>query len=286
VSRVFEAAAKADEKNSAVEKSEAIAETAKPALKDSAKEATPAPEPLPRYRTVPIELIGPSQLLPFNSQDPFAGERYRILRTRIAHHPKQARTLCISSTSPRDGKSVTAINLATSLALKKNTNVLLVDVDLRRPQLARFLGIPEEPGVADLLSGNSTLEEVIVRIERFPNLHVLPAGRPIGNPAELLDSEQWRKAAVQFRQEFDYTVMDSPPIGPVADYDLIQTVCEGVILVVRPGHTSRSLLQRGIDHLNDRFMGAVINCAEDWLLWHSQDGSYYYRYAEEPRPKS
>jgi capsular exopolysaccharide synthesis family protein len=247
------------------------------------EQGTGISSPVLQDRTVPIRPFGPSQLLPFNSQNPWAAERYRILRTRIVHHPRQVRILCVSSTSPGDGKSVTAINLADSLALKSETRVLLVDVDLRRPQLANFLGIPGNPGLTDLLSGERTEAETIVRIERFPNLYFLPSGRSIRNPAELLDSEQWRKTAENFRNEFDYTVIDSPPIGPVADYDLIETVCEGVILVVRPGHSNRLLLQKGLDQMNDKFMGVVINCAEDWFLWRTHDGSRYYQYSDESR---
>jgi capsular exopolysaccharide synthesis family protein len=234
------------------------------------------------YRRVSIHVGAPGPILPFDGDNPRAAERYRILRTRIVHHPRQARLLCISSTSPRDGKTTTTVNLASALALKKETTALLIDVDLRRPQLAKLLGISETPGLADFLAGKCTLREAIVQFEDLPNLYFLPSGRAVGNPAELLDSDQWRNATEYFRKEFDHTVMDSPPIGPVADFDLIQAVCDGVILVVRPRHTNRDLLHKGMNLMNEKFMGAVVNCAEDWFLWRAQDASYY-GYGSKPK---
>jgi capsular exopolysaccharide synthesis family protein len=294
MSRVFEAAKKTTGIANEIERSFKGELHGEAAPKVRGPEVVPAPDPALRadtpvstpYRTVSIQAFGPSPILPFEGKDHQAAERYRILRTRIVHNPRQVRLLCISSTTPRDGKTVTTVNLGASLALKKQTTALVVDVDMRRPQLAKLLGIPEKPGLAEYLAGRCTLAETIVQIDNVPNLYVLPSGQHSGNPTELLDSERWRTATEFFRTQFDYTVMDSPPIGPVADYDLIQDVCDGVILVVRPRHSNRALLQKGINQMTDKFLGAVINCAEDWFLWRVHEGSYYDYSSPDPEHSS
>jgi capsular exopolysaccharide synthesis family protein len=202
-------------------------------------------------------------------------ERYRLVRTKIVQHPNQPRVLCVSSASPSDGKTVTALNTAASLALKSDTTVLLVDADLRRPQLARILGLPESPGLADVLAGTCSLEDAIVRIPELPRFHFLPSGRSSANPTELLDSPQWLALVQLFKETFTFSVIDTPPVGLLADFDLIQSACEGILLVVRPGHTKRHLLQKTLDQMPaERFLGVVVNASNDWFLWRTHD--YYY----------
>ncbi len=170
---------------------------------------------------------------------------------------------------------MTACNLATSLALKNDTATLLIDGDLRHPQLSPLLGVPGTPGLAEVLAGTCTIEDAIVRIAEVPRLCFLPAGRCSANPTELLDSLRWHETIDWCRDNFNFTIVDSPPVGVVADYDLIQSECEGLILVARPGHTNRALLKKTIEQMpNDRFLGVVLNAVEDWLFWRRHD--HYY----------
>ena len=254
-------------------------------------DAQPQQEPVDRTRTTgfptgtfhtaKIRVSAQAPILPFDGSHLNAAEHYRIIRTKIVQHPAKPRVLCISSTSMGDGKTVSSLNIACSLALKQGSTALLVDVDLRRPQLATLLGLPDRPGLADVLAGTCTLQEAIVQLAELPSLYFLPAGFRATNPAELLDSEAWRNLIASFRSDFDFTIMDSPPVGVVADYDLIQAVCDSVILIARPGHTDRRLLQKGVGRMpEDKFLGLVVNCAEDWFLWHPHPhyyGSYYTR---------
>ena len=126
--------------------------------------------------------------------------------------------------------------------------------------------------------GTCRLEDAIVRLEQFPNLCVLPSGKPTAHPTELLDSNRWTALCASVRQQFKFVILDTPPIAAVADYDLIDAQCDGVVLVVRPDHTDRKLCMQAIDIVpKDRLLGVVLNCVRDWFLWKTQD---YYSYTE------
>jgi len=127
--------------------------------------------------------------------------------------------------------------------------------------------------------GACQLEDAIVRLEQFPNLCVLPGGKPNENPTELLDSGRWLALCAAVRQQFKYVIFDAPPMATVADYDLIQAHCDGVVLVVRPDHTDRKLCMQALELVpKDRLVGVVMNCVSDWFLWRTRD---YYYYGQE-----
>jgi capsular exopolysaccharide synthesis family protein len=237
-----------------------------------------APE-LP-IRVLPIKLSGSSPLLPFDGSNEAAGEQYRVVRTNLLQHPDAPRVLVISSCGSGDGKTLSAVNTAGALAMKKETTVLLLDADLRNPTLARTLGLPHEPGLADVLSGKARLEEAIVQTAQFPNLYVLAAGKARRNPAELLDSNGWRQLCATAKNSFRFVLMDTPPIAAVADYDLVQAVADGVIFVARPDHSNRSLCLTALQKVqaSGKLTGVLINCAENWFLF-KRYGHYPYPYA-------
>ena len=248
----------------------------------------PASELLPeRVRTLSLRIAAPSPLLPFEDSHWQASEQYRILRTKISQHPKQPRLLVISSPSAGDGKSVSAVNIAGALSLKSEAKVLLVDADFRRSTVHRQLGLPAAPGLTDVLRGACTMEQALVHTQEFSNLYVMSAGTPPVNPVELLDSAQWPALCARFRSLFRYVVVDSPPLAAVADYDLIQAVCDGIILVVRPDRTSRQMCRKALETVSKaKFLGVVMNCVPDWFLArHASPQYYYYSGPESPRSK-
>jgi capsular exopolysaccharide synthesis family protein len=233
--------------------------------------------PLAAIRTLSLRLPAPSPLLPFEKGQQRPSEQYRILRTKIGQHPKQPHLIVVSSPAPGDGKSVSAINIAGALSMKTEGQVLLLDADLRKSAIHVQLGLPESPGLTDVLRGACTLEEALVHIPEFPNLFVMSAGTPAGNPVELLDSPAWPGLCARLRGLFRYVVLDSPPAGAVADYDLIQAVCDGVILVVRPDHTNRLLCQKSLENVpKAKFLGVLLNCVPDWSPARRTGADYYY----------
>jgi Mrp family chromosome partitioning ATPase len=144
-----------------------------------------------------------------------------------------------------------------------------------------MLGVPQSPGLADVLAGRCSLERAIVRLDPFSNLFFLPPGERQGSPAELLDSGGWRALAGVLRKEFGFVVIDAPPIGLVADFDLVQAVADGVILVIRPDHTNRGLGLKALDAIPpDRLIGVVLNCSPDWFVTRSLGQSSYHYYGE------
>jgi capsular exopolysaccharide synthesis family protein len=203
-------------------------------------------------------------------------EQYRIIRTRIVQHPARPKIIVVSSAGAGDGKTVSAVNLAGVLSLRDDANVLLIDADLRRADVSSILGLPSEPGLANTLEGSCTLQEAIVQVEQFPNLYVLPAGASDRNPAELLDSERWRSLCSIVRENFNFALIDAPPIAAVADYELIQANCDGVIMVVRPDHTDRTLCNKAFELIpKKKRLGVVLNCAYEWFLWKTHESHYY-----------
>ena len=238
--------------------------------------------PVTGIRTVRLRVAAGSPLLPFEKGQWRPSEQYRILRTKLGQHPKQPRMIVISSPAPGDGKSVTAINTAAALSLKSDSEVLLVDVDLRKPAIHRQLGLEESPGLAEVLTGDCAVEEALVRTAEFPSLFILPAGAVPSNPVELLDSPNWPAVCARLRSLFRYVILDSPPLGAVADYDLIQAVCDGVILVVRPDHTNRDLCDRALKTVTkSKFLGVLLNCVPEWSFAKRSGADYYYYSGEK-----
>jgi capsular exopolysaccharide synthesis family protein len=223
-------------------------------------------------RQVSVSLPAGSPILPFDGSNEVAAERYRIIRTRLLHDPRRPGVLCVSSTGVGDGKSVNAVNIAGALALKEDIRVLLVDSDFRRSTLARMLGVPREPGLTEVLTGALDWREAVCRVAEAPNLYFIPAGLHTANPAELLDSARWRSTCDIFREHFDFVLIDSPPMGIVTDYDLIQSVCDGVILVARQDHSDRKRLLKAIESIpKERLIGVVMNCVSSWAFWRASD---------------
>jgi len=228
-----------------------------------------------------------SPALPFQGDTEDAAEGYKLLRTKILQHPRNPRFVCVSSAMTGDGKSITAINIAGVLALKENTRVLLLDCDLRHPTIQTLLGLPEGcVGTAEVLAGKLAWHQAILRCKEFPNLYVAPAGQSHGRAAELLDSAAWRSGCQHVRTVFDYVVVDSPPIGMVADYDLIQEWCDGVVIVARPNHTDRGSFNKMVQSIApEKNLGVVLNCVERWRLWQAPH-DYRYAYAERSSERS
>src|SRR5215469_14614107 len=241
------------------------------------------PEAAGGIRVTPLALAASSPLLPFENPHAHAAEQYRILRTRLAHHPKRPKMIVVSSANPGDGKTFTAINLAGVLSLKGDAKVLLMDADFRRSAIHRQLGLAEGPGLSEVMLGNCAFEEAVIEAEQFPNLHILVNGTLENmNPSELLDSPYWRALCQTARKRYQYVILDSPPVAAVADYELIQMAADGMVLVVRPEHTNRSACFKAIETIpREKFLGVILNCAQPWFLHKTYGYQYGYGYAPE-----
>lgn len=216
-------------------------------------------------------------VLPFEDAGGLAAEQYRIARTKLAHHPQKPRLIAVTSPGSGDGKTVSAINLAGVLSLKASAEVLLVDIDFRRSSAHALLGLAEDPGLAEVIAGECAFEEAVVEAEEYPHLHFLASGEPKSNPSEMLETPRWHAFCALARGRYEYVIFDTPPIGSVADCDLIQMAADGVVMVVRPDHTQRGGCLKALEAIpKEKLLGVLLNAAEEWPL--GKRGAYGYGY--------
>lgn len=175
-----------------------------------------------------------------------AAERFRAARTRLltSNPAGSSRLHAVTSSAPGEGKTVTAANLAFSLAELRHLRVALIDLDFRQRGLDRMLGAGGQPGVAEVLRGEHTLSEICVPLVR-PNLHYVPAGE-LGNitPSELLSSQRVSVLFREISERFHYGIIDTPPSDTVADVGLIAPLCHSALFVIRMNVTPEPLVRR------------------------------------------
>lgn len=249
------------------------------------EEQEPLHSSLPQGSEVTLQLEPTSPLFPFGATKARVSEQYRMLRTSILQHPAHPRCIAVSSSASGDGKTLTSINLAGVLSLQANTRVLLIEADMRQGSVGRILGLTERPGLADVLAGKCKAEEAILSLTSLPGMYILPAGIPGHNSVELLSSPRWSAVISNLKERFDFCIVDTTPINVVTDFKLVQPLCDGFILVVRPEHTDRTALKKVLEAEADKkLLGVVINAYEDWLLWRTQSNSYSYYYGAQTAP--
>ncbi len=248
----------------------------------------PPTAPLPP-REIPVERLVISALHPrlILLTDPGLAEceQYRTLRTQLFHAAEKQKTqvVVITSAVPGEGKTSTALNLALAIAQSKEHRALVIDGDLRRPNIASYLGLRPRAnarsGFDEVLAGNANALDSIVCLDE-QELYVLPVSREARNPTELLSSERFAETINELREYFDFIVIDSPPVMPFADSRLLANVADAVILVVRAGRASYETVEKAIDILPPgRTLGVALNGAE-----HATETGYYdYYYSYAPR---
>lgn len=207
-------------------------------------------------------------------------ESFRSLRTSVllSTAPRPPQSLLVTSAQVGEGKTSTASNLAVSFAQRGGT-VLIVDADLRRPSIAKTLGVPNEKGLSSFLTGAHSLDDVLIQYERVPNLWVLPAGPRPPDPAELLSSHMMEATLKDLLKRFTQVVIDSPPLLLVTDAVVLSAMVDGVILVVASGTTARGALTRAhriLENAGSRVLGMVLNKVD--MRFDTYYGSYYGPY--------
>jgi len=202
-------------------------------------------------------------------------EAFRSLRTSVllSHAERPPRTILFTSSGPGEGKTTAAINTAISLA-QTGARVLLIDGDLRKPGLHKALGVKNQPGLSAYLTRAIDLEAIIEE-QKTANLSVLPSGAIPPNPSELLGSAKMREMMKRLSEQYDFVILDSPPVS-TPDALILSALVDGVILVIRCGDTPRELVHRArqsLEDVNARIFGVVLNRIDV-----TQDGYYYYYY--------
>lgn len=189
-------------------------------------------------------------------------EAFRTLRTNIQFTgmERELKTLLITSAQPKEGKTITAANLAVVMA-QAEQKVLLIDGDLRKPSLNLLFRTPNEVGLTDLLFNKVKIKHTLKNVGNN-NLFLITTGRMSPNPAELLGSERMSELLEELKQEFDIILFDTPPLLPVTDGQLLSRRVDGVLLVVSSGKTSceQAVKAKGlIEHVGGHIAGVVLN---------------------------
>ncbi len=204
-------------------------------------------------------------------------EQYKVLRTNFLalNKGRPPRTVVVTSSLHSEGKTITILNLAVSLAHSiHKPKILLIDADMRRGRVSKYLGVDQPKGLSELLSGKAALDEVLFHMD-LENLTIMSSGSVPPNPAELLASDQMRALIAEVRGKFDFVLIDTPPIIAVTDAGIIGSMVEGVVMAIQAGRTQRGIVDRATELLNQahvKIVGHVLTNIEYHLP------EYIYRY--------
>jgi protein-tyrosine kinase len=229
---------------------------------------------------LPFKPAPESHLLDLNNSHDTPAEEFRTLRTRLNHLQtlQPLHTVVVTSPSPAEGKSFTAVNLALAQAHLAESSVLLADFDLRRPILHNLFQIDRSPGLSDYLTGQCSFPQALRRLEGM-NLYLLPAGSPVKNPLELLNMRQAKVLFEELPRSFNWAIFDTPPLLFSADANLLATLADGTILVVKIGSTTFDNVTRAMQSLcENNVLGIVANGARASELYSKY--TYYYSRTE------
>lgn len=201
-------------------------------------------------------------------------EAMKLLRTNLQFYGKDKKVILLTSTVADEGKSTVSMNLCTSLA-QLGSRVLLIDADMRKSVLASqaLQGARDLPGLSYLLAARSSLEEVLLATD-VQDFHLILAGRVPPNPTELLSNPRMEKLIEICRNEYDYVIVDCPPINLVVDAAIVAPMCDGIIMVVNSGSIPYRMAQNAVRQLEATgtpILGAVLNMVE------KKNDKYYYR---------
>lgn len=227
-------------------------------------------------------------VLAYNS-DSVPAEAFRTLRTRLQFsklEPEPIKTILITSSIPREGKTIISSNLAASFAL--SSRVLLLDCDFRKPRMHNIFNMKRYPGLCDYLFGTVPIEEA-VRQTSFPNLDIMTCGTIPTNPAELIASKHMQTFLNMMKPKYDYILIDSPPLATVTDAELLSSYVDGTVVVSLASKTRLDLLVNTIDTLNkinDTFIGVILNNFDYQATYGSYYKYYYYYYGSEKGKES
>jgi capsular exopolysaccharide synthesis family protein len=286
MSRIFEALQRSEEERSGtsfpespslatdlLQRAEQAATGSVPA---AAARAEVAPNEFSEAGNIPITVFPESRLVCLNDQESLAAEKFRFLAVRLrqVQQSRPLKKILITSTIPEEGKSMVSGNLAAVLARRKQQRTLLLEGDLRRPVLGARFGLGKLSGLTEWLQGEPRPMTSIFHLEGA-GFWFLPAGRPAENPLELMQSGRLSGLMEQLTAAFDWIIIDSPPVLPLADTSLWARLVDGVLLVAREGVTQKRQLKRGLEALDQsKLLGMVLNSSTN-----SDHENYYQRYS-------
>ncbi len=236
---------------------------------------------------IPFNPNPEAHLIDMTRPDAAPTEEFRALRTRLNHMQtlQPIHTMVITSPSPAEGKSFSAVNLAMAESNIAGNMTLLADFDFRRPIIHNIFQVDRSPGITDYLLGKVALHEAIRKIAGT-NLCIMPAGEAVLNPLELLNLREVKILLNQLPTIFNWIILDTPPLLFAADANLMSTLCHGTLLVVRIGATTIDSVTRAMQSLcQNNVLGIIVNGARRGELY-SKYTYYHSYYYSKPEQKS
>ncbi len=218
-----------------------------------------------------------ARLIPYFDPKSIVSEQYKSLVTNLLslNKGKPPHVIVITSSIASEGKSVTALNLAITLshAIQK-PKILLIDADMRKGKIISYLGVGEHKGLSEYLTGEASLEDIIFNID-IEHLNFIACGAVASHPADILASSRMKDLLRDLRTQYDYILIDTPPVIPVTDSAILGAIADGVILVIKAGETQRGIIGRSCELLNQahaKIIGHVLTGIEYFVP------NYIYRY--------
>jgi capsular exopolysaccharide synthesis family protein len=227
----------------------------------------------PHFEALECSIPAENRLVSLSNDNTLAAEKFRFLGVRLKHlqRERQLKKVLITSTIPREGKSMVAANLACTLGRASQEKVLLVEGDVRRPSLSGLFGAEKVAGLCDSLRGERNLENSVRHLTE-PGIWFLPAGVVPQNPQEVLQSAALAALMNQLTSWFDWIIIDSPPVMPLADTSIWARLADGILIVVRQGVTEKRQLERGLEAIDaKKLIGSVLNGSR-----RQTESDYYY----------
>lgn len=215
---------------------------------------------VPLAKFIKPRLVSAAELVLQGRSSSAAAGRVRQLRARLDDlRPEAPRTIVVTSAGPAEGKTFVAMNLALAFAAERADDVLLLDADLRRPSVGQWIKPPPRVGLAELIAGQTEIAHALLELGNSP-LHVLPAGKPPRDPLDPLVSDAFEELMVRLKKCYRRIVIDTPPIIPFTDADLVARFSDGVLVVARLGLTRRGPLMQAISSVTSApVLGTLLN---------------------------
>jgi capsular exopolysaccharide synthesis family protein len=242
---------------------------------DASPQAQDSTDDMDRCPLLAVSIREGSRLVSVAEEGSLGAEKFRFLAVRLRQlrQNRSLKKILITSTIPQEGKSTVAANLACTLANRRQQKTLLLEGDLRRPNIAHQLGIGRVSGLCEWLSGQT--ESINIHKLEDLGLWILTAGAAPQNPLELMQSGKLSLLMEQLEAWFDWIVIDSPPVLPLADTSLWSRLADGIVLVTRNGTTEKQQLQRGLEAIEKpKLLGALINSSAN-----AAHADYYQQYS-------